>query len=257
MSELSKRLYNFISQNIRPIELASFLKSILRIKRFLFKTKDGIFFIDPISNFGNRLLNELTYEENIRSQLFLILRESDTFIDLGSNEGYFSVIASNIIKEKGKVFAVEPQIRLLHVIENNIKENNLMNITIVPFGISDKNEKLNLILTPSINTGSSSFINSFRSVFWTKQLVECISLDELFVRYKIPHTKLIKIDVEGFDLKVLMGAEYVLKNKLIDYIILESHSVQLSKINQSVIGIDKLLTSFGYKKINEVYTHLN
>ena len=101
---------------VMPAFLASFLKKLFKIKREIIKTKDGIFFIDKLSNFGSQLKLKGEYEPQLKLTLEKLLKEGDTFIDLGANEGYFSIIGGKIVGGIGRIISIEPQTRLQHII---------------------------------------------------------------------------------------------------------------------------------------------
>jgi hypothetical protein len=71
-------------------------------------TSNGTFFINPVSNFGAAILNG-EYEPEMKRILNRYLPDGGTFIDLGANEGYFSVLASRMVGSKGRVVAILPQ----------------------------------------------------------------------------------------------------------------------------------------------------
>jgi FkbM family methyltransferase len=59
------------------------------------------------------------------------LRPGAVFIDMGANEGYFSVLASGVVGPSGAVIAVEPQSRLQGVIQTNLDANACLNVRLV------------------------------------------------------------------------------------------------------------------------------
>jgi hypothetical protein len=118
---------NFLLK-LRPALLASFVARVCGLnKRRLVRTEEGTFFINPISNFGSILLAG-EYEPQMGAVLRSYLRPGDVFIDMGANEGYFSVLASSLVGPHGTVIAVEPQSRLQGVIQTNIGENTCSNV---------------------------------------------------------------------------------------------------------------------------------
>jgi FkbM family methyltransferase len=185
-----------------------------------------------------------------------LLKPGDTFVDLGSNEGYFAVMAGRLVGEQGKVLAIEPQNRLLAVIQKNAEINGLKNIKLKPFGIGSSRGTLTLQLYPSTNTGASSFAPGFNfkvSAGWIRkriygtQQAEIITLDDL--REDMGnHVRLIKIDIEGFELEALKGATVCLENGVFEHLLIETHAEALHAMGQSVDQIDQLLASKGYQK---------
>ena len=245
-------LYNIMAKKIRPIELALVFKKMLRIKRRDQMIKENHWFIDPVSDFGFRMLNDGEYEKEMTDHILSNLDEGDVFVDLGANEGYFSILASKKVKAQGRVFSIEPQIRLWPVILNNIQLNRLDNVTLMPYAISAKPDKIKLILSPSINTGSSTFTEDFRRKYWPRQVINSSTLDDLFLHQDFI-IKVLKIDIEGFEFFALKGAVGLLASKRIANIVIEMHDAQLMSLGQSASEIHEFLLSYGYKEIGGVY----
>src|SRR5438105_1935670 len=125
--------------SIRPAQLAALIKRVLFIHRVVVETSDGLkFWIDPVSILGLKLLRDRTFEPSLSKLIKRLLRVGDTFVDVGANEGYFSVLAANATIPGGRVVAVEPQQRLLPVIERNLELNQLSNVEIMSDALSDK-----------------------------------------------------------------------------------------------------------------------
>ena len=53
------------------------------------------------------------WDEKVLQVLTTWLREGDTFYDVGANVGYFSLIASRLVADSGRVVAFEPSLRAL------------------------------------------------------------------------------------------------------------------------------------------------
>lgn len=247
-------LNNFIANRLRPIELAAGLKFILGIKRKEYLIGENKWWLDPASNFGSRLISEGVYETDTLEKIQAGLKPGNTFIDLGANEGYFSILASKIVGATGYVHCIEPQKRLSEVIAKNIALNHCENIKHHPYLIAASSGLSSMVLTPSINTGASGAIKSNRSWLWKKQEVMSITLDELFADYKTKHSiALIKIDIEGFELFALQGATRLLKEQIIQKVLIEIHPERMNAIGQNIHELTMLLNSFGYKQNGDLY----
>lgn len=253
-----KKSHQLIAGSIRPIELAYLIKKVLRVKRSEHTLDNGLtFYVDPASNFGMRLIKDGKYEPATTNAILSLLNEGDTFVDLGANEGYFSILASKKVGRNGRVFSIEPQQRLWEVIQKNYELNYCSNATIIPYAVGEKEEKLIINLYPSINTGASSLSNkenfgktrnNVRKKFFGTQQIQTKQLDKLAEDYGIEKINLIKIDIEGFEFFALKSAQSLLKNKLIDHILIEFHPPQLKDLGQTSSEIVSYLNSFGYEK---------
>jgi len=99
---LRVRLFGPALRRLRPAALATHLKQLLRIKRVIVPTDVGSFFVDPVSHLGDSLIRDGRYEPNMEAALRRHLRPGGTFVDVGANEGYFSVLGGRIVGPGGR-----------------------------------------------------------------------------------------------------------------------------------------------------------
>ena len=150
------------------------------------------------------------YEESI----FLIhyLTDKDIFIDVGSNHGHYTMIASGICNSKS--YSIEPVKKTYNRLKMNIELNKLDNVFLYNLGISDSNGELYI----SNNKGSMNRIipNIYDNNY---ELIQVTTLDKLLISKK--NISIIKIDVEGYEKQVLLGCKETLKNPNLNVIIIE------------------------------------
>lgn len=216
---MNLKTFEFIGRRLRPVELALFVKWLLNIGRRVYTMPDkSKFCIDPISEFGLTLMKDNNYEGEMSHQITKLLSEGDIFVDLGANEGYFSIIASEIVGESGLVIAIEPQERLWGVIMKNVEINGLSNIQLLPYAIGSESGNAVIKLYPTLNSGASTLagnfnfkvsFNRFRKSAYRTTEITIKTLDQV-INLDRP-VKLIKIDIEGFELEALLGASKLLK----------------------------------------------
>jgi FkbM family methyltransferase len=126
-------------------------------------------------------------------------------IDVGANFGYHTIMFSREIE--GNVYAFEPQIQNYHLLENNIRNNEIKNVTLYNHACGDTNCEIKMPINDDnvnmINMGdfTPNLIDNVYSV--TKSVL----LDEIRFPSKID---LIKIDVQGWEKKVLAGSRNLL-----------------------------------------------
>src|SRR5438094_644079 len=102
---------------IRPAQACAVLKRIFFVRRRSIRTTLELsFYVDPVSIFGIELLREGVFEPELTQLFRRILRSGDTCVDLGGNEGYFSVVAATLVGSKGFVHCIEPQSRLQSIL---------------------------------------------------------------------------------------------------------------------------------------------
>ncbi|KYC36863.1 hypothetical protein WA1_45210 [Scytonema hofmannii PCC 7110] len=237
---------NFYSQllEIRPAQLGALVKQILLIKRQYITSSTGHkFWADPVSIFGLHLLRTSVHEPQMTKLLELVLQPSDTFVDLGGNEGYFSVIASSLVGD-GKVHCIEPQSRLNSIIQENIRVNSATSIVIHRIAISNKEGEVTLFLRPSTITGSSSIFRHWK-IGSKQETVKTITLDQFFKNNCLERVRLLKVDCEGAEHLVIAGGQEVVKQQLIDFIAMEYHPAICGI--EKCVEIHKNLKAAGYR----------
>src|SRR5262249_23789681 len=121
---------------VRPAQLSAIVKRILNIRRLCVQAKTGDrFLVDPVSVLGAHLIRESEHEPGWTRALQHVLRPGDIFLDVGGNEGYFSVLASKLVAH-GRVHCIEPQSRLQSIIENNLALNSRTNVLVHRIALS-------------------------------------------------------------------------------------------------------------------------
>ncbi len=154
----------------------------------------------------------MEYEE--MSFFLHVLRKSDLFIDVGSNVGSFTILASKVIGANTIAFEpvqntrerFERQIRLNSIEKKvDIRNKAIGNYNGKTFITNDKDEANYLV---EINDNKNKSLSE----------VEISKLDE---ELTLNQNFFLKIDVEGFEYQVLKGAEKVLSSEKLIGVIME------------------------------------
>jgi len=239
--------YKFL-RSIRPCEFGALLKVILRVSRRPCDLGGQLMWLDPASDLGVRLLEDGDYEPVVGRCLTGLLKAGDTFLDVGGNEGWFSIQAARIVGPQGRVFCVEPQERLWPVILRNIALNQLTNCVLLPYAISSKPGHGELTLTPTMNSGASTLVPSSRQRWWRKQRVALTALDEIDALHHGRPVALAKVDVEGFEVEVVNSAVRLMAEQRISRWLIETHPQQLERLGSSVQQLESTLQNHGYQR---------
>src|SRR5262249_44632111 len=136
---------------------------------------------------------------------------------------YFSVLASRLVGPSGNVIAVEPQSRLQNVIQTNLSLNECSNVRLVQAVVSSITGTVQIQLNPDINSGGTSLFRSTKYPLKT-EAVPSFTITEFLNRTAVERCDLIKVDVEGAEYDIFMGAEQVLKAGVLRNIALEIHN---------------------------------
>jgi FkbM family methyltransferase len=180
-------------------------------------------------------------EKNVKPQ--------DVFYDIGANVGAYSLVAAQLHKGKVQVFAFEPSFSTYYQLCRNIILNGCQK-SIFPYLIA-LTEKTDLLTFHyrSVESGSAEhFLSTATSLLPIdmkpvyEQKVFSFSLDTLVKDYHFPLPQYIKLDVDGAEYSVLLGALETLKTGTIKSIL-----VEVRAINQQDEMVVKYLTAMGYE----------
>jgi FkbM family methyltransferase len=171
-----------------------------------------------------------------------LVREGDTVIDVGANLGFFTLLAAKCVGEKGRVFAFEPVPLVREQLPHNVKLNGFGNVAVHDEAVSDTDGQAIIHVGPREHTGISSLRPLSRSTAGVE--VRTYRLDSLTAVG--PALRLVKIDVEGAEYKVLCGMQTLLPRQQPD-IVLELTDAFLAELGSSAEQVYDLLTKHGYR----------
>ncbi|MGN6343308.1 MAG: FkbM family methyltransferase [Candidatus Nitrosocosmicus sp.] len=140
------------------------------------------------------------------------LKPGDIFVDIGSNVGLFSLVASKIVGTKGLVYSFEPTPQTFTRLEKNIALNGLFNIKAKNIGLSDEKGKLDLQISENGFEAWNTFAQKENKRFQYKTSVEVSTLDDELTGIDKSRISFIKIDVEGWEKFVLKGGKSFFQN---------------------------------------------
>lgn len=260
MNGLKNRLWSFFDGAIRKLT-PSFLDclrqitpiSIKRIlSRFLMKNRD----IDGdiiISSLGHKFVSisepvflhvvyDGIYEKEITRVVSSIVKSNDTVVDIGSNFGWYSVLFADLVGPSGKVFAFEPNASIFQVLKKNISLNDFTSIirfsrTAVGDTIGDG------YLHANDHESGAGYINCDNDLGEVSR-VTISSLDRLLHDY-INQIAFMKIDVEGFEPKVLSGAQKILNSDNPPIILVEFNLEALQRAGENIDAFITKLSDYG------------
>lgn len=130
------------------------------------------------------------------------LAAGETFVDVGANVGYFSVLGSKLVGPEGSVISVEPEERNIGLLKANLWRNDCTNAIVLPLAAGSSRRFLPLSFNES-NRGDHQAGGSAPP----NRLVPSASLDALLGDRTV---EFVKIDTQGYDHEVIAGLEHVL-----------------------------------------------
>ncbi|MGH9967622.1 MAG: FkbM family methyltransferase [Pyrinomonadaceae bacterium] len=154
-----------------------------------------------------RMIGEV-YEPEVWRSLMSQVRVGDVVADVGSYLGLYTLALAKRVGETGRVFAFEPNRGNYRALKEHVILNDVAgNVSIVQAAVGERNGYADLKCNLD-----SSYIDGAIKILPEEQdsSVRCLTLDGFFEGAKLD---LLKIDVEGYEEKVLEGAKCLLSDK--------------------------------------------
>lgn len=169
------------------------------------------------------------------------LHKGDVFIDIGANSGFLSLLASTVVGRSGRVYSFEPTKRIFGKLVKNIKLNGFDNI--IPYNLALGNEnKTSVFYDMGKYDGSNSFVRYDNG---SPEITIIRKLDDVLPNGITPN--FVKIDVEGFEKEVLLGAKRtILENDRVILVYEYNRSI-LRKKREKYNEVIDLLHEYGFK----------
>jgi FkbM family methyltransferase len=187
-------------------------------------------------------------------------KSTDVFFDIGANTGALSLLAGTAHAGRVPVFAFEPAFDNFEALVRNVLANGLESV-ITPLQVALLDETA---VRPFFyyRRGAGSALHAvgqpldflrrpFEAV--AVQQVMAFKLDDLVGSLNLPRPTRIKLDVDGFEDKVLAGAERVLTSGPCEIVV---ELVERDPDDRHADGVVSFLVGLGYQQISVVERRL-
>jgi FkbM family methyltransferase len=181
-----------------------------------------------------------TYEPNFLQHFSSCARKAGVIYDIGAAIGTYSLLAAKL-NTNAKVFAFEPQDNNHAALLRNVEFNKAENIKVLKLGLGDRSQILRFreigkvevagigthMLNPIPSTSADGGVTVRRG-------------DDLVAEGKLPPPNMIKIDVEGFEVRVIRGLRKT--------ILTEIHPQLIEANGDQQADLDKIMASLSYRR---------
>lgn len=212
--------------------------------------------------YQNSILKNILWDEDIIDEIIVNMKENYDILDIGANIGLITLGIIKKAKEQNKSFGTihcfECNSNVIPLLISNISPYN--NVNVYTFALSDKQELCNITVYEG-NMGSNYIYSSkdginvteydYSKLFYTPAhkrsnnvLILGVALDSIIYQFT-NKIGIIKIDVEGYEFKVLEGAKELIK----------IHQPVIIVEIFETINFDKVMAYFksiGYKRFKKI-----
>ena len=189
------------------------------------------------------------YEPQETALLRYVLRPGMTFVDVGANWGYFTLVGAHLVGSTGRVLSVEADPRACRALHDNLAKNALSWVEVRNIAASDAAGRLRFqeYESQARDTGNFGVAQTTLLAEGGRQVeVEAQALDDLLDREGIDRIHLLKIDIEGGEAKAVAGLRRRLSSRRIDNISMELHPYHLRDLGTSPVRVIAELRRHGY-----------
>ena len=185
--------------------------------RYEVETVAGRMLVEPQTPIGRVLTVSGEWEPHVTAALSRRLETGDVCIDVGAHVGYYALLASKGVGPSGHVYAVEPSARVFEDLSSNLALNGATNVTAVNRAAGEDTGVAVLYEAPGPSPLTSSLCSRMlemphaaRAEEFVATEVPLATVDGIVPEHLRARVRVVKIDVEGYEIEVLRGMSSIL-----------------------------------------------
>jgi FkbM family methyltransferase len=189
------------------------------------------------------------WEPNLTHWMAERLTPGDTFIDVGANVGYYSLLASKLVGTYGTVVAIEASPEIFKTLQRNLALNYTENVRPVNMAVYHSNAVLKVFRGSEYEVGQTTILEdeAVERGFEVECEVDAAPLSAILRREEMQNARLIKIDVEGAEWSVVHGMRPLLDSSRSDLeIIIEIKPECLARRGKQPDDLLNILSDAGF-----------
>lgn len=236
-----------------PTRLDPLLSALNIVRPVMVEVEPGVrLVLNPADVVDMQVLATGYWERQVWDWVAPHLSPGGSFIDVGAHIGTFTIRAAKIVGKTGRVVAIEPNPNTADLLKFNVAASGWDDVVHVQqSACADEPGRLRLFVGSRINTGIASLSRqnvvehgaSGEAYFE----VEVLTLDQIVESVGLSRIDVVKIDTEGAETKVLIGARNSIR-KFRPPVVLETIDSQLRNMGSSLVELEAVLRDFGYVK---------
>lgn len=217
----------------------------------------GLAFVCDTADVVSRTAFAGSWEPTQTLLISKILQPGMTFVDIGAQWGYFTLIAAARVGPYGSVLSLEPHARLFGALRDNVDLNRARQVTPLPVAAGATTGYQELV---AYDEGTGNFGGSWlrpgppsaaaMQAPTGERIVEVRTLDDLAREHEMDMIDFVKIDVEGAEGAVVHGMRDLLSHARVQRLLIEVHGDHLERCGSSLKEMYADLRSAGYRGLS-------
>lgn len=200
-----------------------------------------------LSDFVQRNIFIGSYEVDETNWVKGVLRPGMTFVDVGANVGYYSALGARLVGRSGRVIAFEPNPSSYIQLRSWIESSSFPQLRCFPIAMGAAPGDLTLYTAPKSEQNNTANACCPWGKDWSSITVPANTLDLFLERSAIEQVDLLKIDVDGYEPRVLQGAENSIRGGKIRAVLAEFHPDALERGGSSPQILGQWMADRGFK----------
>jgi FkbM family methyltransferase len=196
-------------------------------------------YVDIRSRVGRRLFVQGQFDPEVFTPIRGVLKTGGTFLDVGSNAGFYSMLALDLVGPTGSIHAFDVDPRPLRCLRKTIQTESISNLIVHAKAVSNKD--------------GMGVLEMIGDCGWTHlqeggtgPTIPTITLDTWRTQNSVYNIQAIKMDIEGGELAALQGAVKLLQEER-PLLVCEMVDKHISRVGYKSTDIVHLLESIGYR----------
>jgi len=213
---------------------------------------DFVIRVETSEPMGRVLAASGRWEPHVTAAFQALLEPGDVCVDVGANIGYDALLAAQLVGPEGHVYALEPSAQTHEWLLENLQLNGTSNVTALRVAAGAAEGKILLRDRPegqSVRSAVGGIDESLPAESLVSVPVQTVA--SLIQPSEAARLRLVKIDVEGFELEVLRGVQPVFESGGRPAVIAELHRGHVDETVSFLLELGRKYGLSMYKLVND------